>query len=76
MFAHIHTEQYQVVTDVMRKEPIGLNFIVGSGTTYLGKPPSFNVVHLDPDTMIPIDYESWVFDLVTANKENREVWYR
>lgn len=49
------------------KKPIGVNFISGSGTTYQGKPPSFNVVYLDPETMLPIDYESYAFDLDHAN---------
>jgi hypothetical protein len=74
MYAHIHEEQYQVVTDMVQKEPIGMNFIVGSGTTFQGKPPSFNVIYLDPESMIPLDYESWVFDLEKANAEDKPTW--
>ena len=76
MYAHIHEEQYQVVTDMVQKEPIGMNFIVGSGTTFQGKPPSFNVIYLDPESMIPLDYESWVFDLEKANAEDKPTWNR
>jgi len=55
-------------------EPIGMNFIVGSVTTYQGKPPSFNVVYLDAETMLPIDYETHVFDLEHANKFDEPKW--
>ena len=75
-FSHIHQEQYQVVTDMIRKEPIGMNFIVGSATTYHGKPPSFNLIYLDPELMIPLEYESWAFDLDKANSEDKPTWYR
>jgi hypothetical protein len=67
MYAHIHQEQYQVAKDVYMKQSIGMNFIIGSATTYQGKPPSFNVIYLDPDTMLPIDFETYAFDLDHAN---------
>jgi hypothetical protein len=44
-----------------------MNFIVGSATTYKGKPPSFNVMYVDPETMLPIDFETHTFDLEHAN---------
>jgi hypothetical protein len=61
---------------MIRKDPIGMNFIVGSGTTYHGKPPSFNVIYLDPELMIPLEYESWTFDLDKANSEDKPTWNR
>jgi len=76
MFAHTHQEQYQVGVDINWKQPIGMNFIVGSGTTYQGKPPSFNVMYLDPETMLPVDYESYAFDLEHANKFDEPKWER
>ena len=51
-----------------------MNFIVGSGTSYNGKPPSFNVMYLDPDTMLPVDYEGHAFDLDHANKYDEPKW--
>jgi len=54
MYAHIHKEQFQVQTDMITKKPIGVNFIIGSGTTFQGKPPSFNVVYIDPVTLLPV----------------------
>ena len=51
-----------------------MNFIVGSGTSFNGKNPSFNVIYVDPDTMLPVDYESHAFDLEHANKYDEPKW--
>lgn len=63
MFSHIHSELYQVMGDIKEGKSIGMNFIVGSATTYKGKPPSFDLLYLDPETMLPVDLEVWAFDL-------------
>jgi len=41
---------------------------MGSVTTFTQKYPSFNVMYLDPDTLIPVEYETYSFDLDAANK--------
>ena len=73
-YSHVHQEMIQVERDILEKKPIGMNFIVGSTTTYQGKPPSFNVVYLDPETMLPVDYETYAFDLELANSKDEVVW--
>lgn len=45
-----------------------MNYIVSSATTYQGKHPSLNIIYLDPDTMLPVDYETHYMDLDEANK--------
>ena len=58
-------------------KPILMNYIVSSATTYQGKHPSFNVIYLDPDTMLPVDYESYFMDLNKANSlpdTEKPVW--
>ena len=51
-----------------------MNYIAGSATTYQGKPQSFNVMHLDPVTMLPVDFETYAFDLEHANKYDEPKW--
>ena len=51
-----------------------MNFIAGSATTYTNKPPSFNVLYLDPDTMLPVDFETYALDLDHANKYDEPRW--
>lgn len=59
---------------MIQKKPIGFNFILGSGTTYTGKPPSFNIAYLDPVTLLPVDFETVAFDLDYANKHDSPKW--
>jgi hypothetical protein len=76
MYAHIHRLQYQVVTDMMQGDAIGMNYIVGSATNYHDKPTMFSVMTLDPELMIPLDYEVWAFDLEYANEYDQPKWYK
>lgn len=73
-YGHYHKELYTVVRDVVSKKPIMTNFLVGSVTTFKGLFPSFGVIYLDPDTMLPIDFETQVFHLNHANKYDYPRW--
>ena len=53
-----------------------MSWIVGSATTYTDKYPSMNVIYLDPETMLPVDYETHAFDLERANELDEPVWRR
>lgn len=55
---------------MVHKKPVGMSYIIGSATTYMGKPPSFGVMYVDPVTMLPVDYEIYAFDLDGANKND------
>ena len=56
------------------KKAIGMNFIVGSATTYQGKPQSFNVIYVDPVTVLPTNFETHAFDLEYANQHDEPKW--
>lgn len=60
--------------DVYHGNPIGMSFIIGSATTYKGKPPSYDLVYLDPETMLPVDLETYAFDLDGANANDTQEW--
>lgn len=74
MYAHTHHEQFQVVRDVRFGQPILTNFIVGSSTPVEKKEPSFSVMHLDPDTMLPVEIQTFAFDLLHANANDDPKW--
>lgn len=74
MFSHVHSELYQIMRGIQDGKEIGMNFIVGSVTTYQGKPPSYDLIYLDPETMLPVDLEVYAFDLETANKNDTTNW--
>jgi len=60
---------------MVNKQPIGMNYIVGSATTYQGNTPSFAVMSIDPETMLPVDYKVYAFDLEGANLNDEPNWY-
>lgn len=76
MFSHVHWHELQIMRDLVTKEATGINFIASSATPYTDKPPSFDVVYLDPDTMRPVEYEIYAFDMDEANKNNVTKWSR
>ena len=71
MFSHDHLDSFNVLRDILFHEPIMTNFIVGSVTSYGGKFPNFNVIYLDPETMLPLDYEVHYFNITNANKYDK-----
>jgi len=58
----------------MTQRSIGMNFLVGSVTSYDSKKPSFNIMYMDPDTMLPVDYETHTLDLDYANEHDKANW--
>ena len=58
VFSHIHSEQFQVMRDIYQGKPIGKSFIIGSATTYTGKPPSYDIVYFDPEKMLPVHLDT------------------
>lgn len=74
VFSHTHMEQFQVMRSIYKGQPMGTSFIIGSTTTFQGKPPSFDIMYLDPDTMLPVDLETWAFDLDAANANDTLEW--
>lgn len=76
IYSHVHMHELQVMRDLLTKEATGINFIVSSATPYQAKPPSFDVLYLDPDTMRPVEYEIYAFDMEQANKNNETKWFK
>ena len=56
-----------MVRDVENQEPIGVSYIVGSISTRVNKNPNFGVLKVDPLPLIPLEWESWAFDIKKAN---------
>lgn len=70
---HVHKEDWNVQRDILDRNPLSMNFVVGSATTFQNKPPSFSVIYLEPENLLPIDFETYSFDLDLANnKEGSE----
>jgi hypothetical protein len=53
---------------------IGLNFYAGSLTTLAWKNPSFNVIELDAEYMIPLNIKTYSFNPIQANIDDFPTW--
>ena len=76
VFGQKHNELFNVQKSLYGRKPTGVNYIVGSGSPNGGKEPSFSVMYVDPKTMLPVDIETWAFDLGYANKYDQPRWRR
>jgi len=53
-----------------------MNYIIGSTTPWghSTKKPTFVVLEMDPDTLIPVNLNTYSFDIKHANKFNEPKW--
>jgi len=60
-----------------------MNFVIGSVSPLSStspfdlehyKRPTFNVMEMDPDTLIPVTFKTYSFDIKYANKFNDPKW--
>ena len=67
--AHTHFTQFELVHSFTHPgTPMLLNFVTGSIDSWDETNPSFAVFELDQETLLPLDYNIYAFDLETANK--------
>ncbi len=85
LMGHTHDEDVSVVKSVSTFNVsnstnetdtwnIGTNFIAGSLTAYTDKNPSFTVIEIDEEYMVPTNFKTYYYDMVKANKENKITW--
>lgn len=81
LFGHTHDESVSVVKSVSSSQGngtapqnIGINFIAGSLTTYTDKNPSFTLIEIDEEFMVPVNFKTYYYDVLRANKEGKITW--
>jgi len=77
MAAHYHKQSWNIERSMFSHEPIGMNYIIGSTTPWSShqvKKPTFVVMEMDPDTMIPVNMVTYSFDIKHANEFNEPKW--
>lgn len=81
LFGHTHDESISVVKSVQSAngngtapQNIGINFIAGSLTSYTDKNPSFTVVEIDEEYMVPVNFKTYYYSIDRANAENKITW--
>jgi hypothetical protein len=71
-FGHTHKEEPKVVKAIEDDKYIALNFVAGSGTTMTDLFPCFTLFTMDAELMIPLEIETYYFDVIKANQGNPE----
>ena len=51
-----------------------MNFVAGSLTTYTDKNPSFTVIEIDEEFMVPVNFKTYYYNLEKANTEGKITW--
>lgn len=68
-FGHVHTEEHNVIKSFENNKSVGLNYWSGAMTTYSNAYPSFRRFILDTQTMLPVQIETYRFDVNAENPE-------
>lgn len=66
-FGHSHNESIFLTMAINTTQPIGFNFITGSGTSGGDKNPAFTVIDFDAEYMVPLNTHTYFMNLTTAN---------
>ena len=68
LYGHEHEEWMQLYTSVHNpNQRIGLSFMSGSTTTFTKKNPSFTVIDLDEQFMVPLNFKTYFFNITKAS---------
>ena len=74
-YGHTHFEEFQMIPSLSNSsKAVNWSWIAGSLVSYTGMYPSFSVIELDKEEMIPLDIDTYWFDLDQANAQNKPIW--
>ena len=68
LYGHDHNEWFNVVNSVSTGKPINTDVISGSATTFTNLNPSYRVITLDKQHMIPVKIETYYINITEANE--------
>ena len=69
LYGHVHTEEFSTGRSFTTDKHISNQFWSSSGTPFTNKNPGFRVVEIDQETMLPVNLETYIFNLTDANPE-------
>mmetsp|Transcript_5628 Transcript_5628/g.6362 ORF Transcript_5628/g.6362 Transcript_5628/m.6362 type:complete len:443 (-) Transcript_5628:63-1391(-) len=76
LFGHTHQEEFEVIRSFEDGKPIGVNHLAASMTTFTEMNPSFRVITLDKETMLPIKMETHALNIAKANKNDDDAIFK
>lgn len=63
VFGHTHREEFGIARGLYSNKPLGVHFTGGSVSDWPENNPSFRVFEVDAQTMLPLRYQTYIFDL-------------
>lgn len=74
-YGHTHFEEFHTVASIADPtKAVNWSWVGGSVVSYQMLYPTFTVVELDKEEMIPLEIESYWFDIDESNKQNKPIW--
>ena len=73
-YGHNHEDDFAINSGYENQNPLGVILMTPSVTTEGGKNPSFRIMELDTETMLPIKMEKYFFNVTRANDLNEPIW--
>lgn len=74
LFGHTHYDEFHIVKSIEHNKNIGIQYVSGSMTTYQNLNPSFTVIDIDEELMIPLNFQTYYMNVTKANVENKPTW--
>ena len=67
LFGHTHLESFNVVKSIDKDKNIGLNLIAGSLTPFYNNNPSFTLIEIDEQYLLPLNVKTYYLDITKSN---------
>eukprot|EP00350_Pseudokeronopsis_sp_OXSARD2_P012849 CAMPEP_0170557230 /NCGR_PEP_ID=MMETSP0211-20121228/20968_1 /TAXON_ID=311385 /ORGANISM="Pseudokeronopsis sp., Strain OXSARD2" /LENGTH=192 /DNA_ID=CAMNT_0010868045 /DNA_START=989 /DNA_END=1567 /DNA_ORIENTATION=+ len=74
LYGHRHRVMYQVAKSFDDNKNVGLDFLTGSVAMQPNGSPSFSVIEIDAELMIPVNFKVYMLDLDESNLKNSPVF--
>ena len=67
VYGHVHNEMHNVAKSFSTGKPVGVQYWASSLSTWYQVNPSFRVIEVDEETMLPVKMHTYSLDLQTEN---------
>jgi hypothetical protein len=74
LYGHTHNDDFHIVKSIEDNKNIGISYVSGSLTTYQNLNPSFTVIEIDEELMIPLNFKTYIMNVTRANLEGHPTW--
>lgn len=74
LMGHTHRDEFHVTRSINASKNIGYSIVAGSLTSFTNLNPSFLVIELDEELLIPLNVKTYIMNLTRANLDGYPTW--